>query len=137
MGQRLLGIDYGLARIGVAVCDELGISTRPIGFIPRESDEQAAALVARLARQERAAGIVIGKPLHAHGDEGENVRWVRAFAAKLAAACDLPQFEADERHSSQEAEAALRAEGKWPATPGQVDAKAAAIILRRYLDGLG
>ncbi|TVR44546.1 MAG: Holliday junction resolvase RuvX [Planctomycetota bacterium] len=132
---RIVAVDYGRARIGVAVCDALGISTKPLGFIPRKSDEQAARTLAALLRQERAVHVVIGLPLHAHGDAGENVAWVRAFTACLARYCSLPITEVDERHSSQEAEAALRAEGRWPAKPGEVDAKAAAILLRRYLDG--
>ncbi|MFW5845189.1 MAG: Holliday junction resolvase RuvX [Planctomycetota bacterium] len=135
MPQRLLGIDYGQARIGIAVCDALGISTRPIGFIPRDSDAAAAALVARIAAQERVEGIVIGLPVHAvSGEAGGNVTWVRAFISVLAQHCPLPVYEEDERYSSAEAEAALRQEGRWPAEPGQIDAKAAAIILRRYLD---
>lgn len=131
---RLLGLDYGRARIGIAVCDALGISTRPIGFIPRTSDAQAAPLVAALARQEGVSGIVIGLPLHAHGAAGENVAWVRAFVAELRRHCALPIHETDERHSSQEAEEALRAAGDWPVAAGRIDAKAAAIILRRHLD---
>jgi len=132
---RLLGLDYGRVRIGVAVCDELGLTTTPIGFVPRTSDAAAAVVVAGLARREEATGIVIGLPLHAHGAAGGNVRWVRAFTAELAKHCALPVHEVDERYSSSEAEEALRAEGKWPALPGQVDARAAAIVLRRWLDG--
>lgn len=132
---RILALDYGRVRIGVAVCDPLGISTKAVGFIPRRSDDQAARTVSALARQERAQAIVIGLPLHAHGDAGANVAQVRAFVSKLQQHCPLTVHEVDERHSSQEAEEALRAEGRWPAAPGDVDAKAAAIILRRYLDG--
>jgi putative Holliday junction resolvase len=132
---RLLGVDYGRVRIGLAVCDELGIATRALGFVRRESDAQAALVVAEVARRERAEGVVIGLPLHAHGAEGANVRWVRAFVAELAKRIELPVHEVDERYSSGEAEEQLRAEGKWPAQPGDVDARCAAILLRRYLDG--
>ena len=133
--QRLLGVDYGRVRIGIATCDELGISTRPLGFVPRESDAKAAAIVAELARRERVTGVVIGLPLHANGDAGGNVRWVRDFLKELAKVCALPVHEVDERYSSSEAEEALKEEGKWPATKGQVDAKSAAILLRRWLNG--
>jgi putative Holliday junction resolvase len=133
--QRLLGVDYGRVRIGIATCDELGISTRPLGFVPRASDAQAAAIVAELARRERVTGVVIGLPLHANGDAGGNVRWVRDFLKELAKVCTLPVHEVDERYSSSEAEEALKEEGKWPATKGQVDAKSAAILLRRWLNG--
>ncbi len=132
---RLIGIDYGRVRIGLAVCDELGIATRALGHVRREDDAQAARLVAAVAKQERAEGLVIGLPLHAHGKEGGNVRWVRDFTAELAKHCQLPVHEVDERYSSQEAEEQLKAEGAWPADPGAVDARCAAILLRRWLDG--
>ena len=106
--QRLLGVDYGRVRIGIAVCDELGISITPIGFVPRSDDRSAAAVVAHLAAREEVVGLVIGLPLHAHGDAGANVRWVRAFTAHLAKVCALPIHEVDERYSSSEAEEALR-----------------------------
>lgn len=135
-GQRLMGIDYGRVRIGIAVCDELGITTRPLGFVPREkSDAKAAGIIAGLAKRERVEGLVIGLPLHANGEAGGNVRWVRDFLKELAKVCTLPVHEVDERYSSSEAEEALKEEGKWPAAAGQVDAKSAAILLRRWLDG--
>jgi putative Holliday junction resolvase len=114
--QRLMGLDYGRVRIGIATCDELGISTRPLGFVPRETDAKAAVIIASLAHREGAQALVIGLPLHANGDAGGNVRWVREFLKELAKVCALK-------------------EGKWPATKGQVDAKSAAILLRRWLDG--
>jgi putative Holliday junction resolvase len=133
---KLLAIDYGRVRVGLATCDELGIATRPLGFIRRESDAQAAKMVAQLAKQEQAAELVIGLPLHANGDAGGNVRWVRDFLKELAKVCPLPVHEVDERYSSSEAEEALRTEGRWPpSNPGLIDAKSAAILLRRYLDG--
>ena len=133
--QRLLGVDYGRVRIGIAVCDELGISITPIGFVPRSDDRSAAAIVAQLAAREQVAGIVIGLPLHAHGAAGANVRWVRTFVGELRKVCRLPVHEVDERYSSSEAEEALRAEGRWPAAKGVVDARSAGILLRRWLDG--
>lgn len=132
---RLLAIDYGRVRLGMAVCDELGLVATPLGFIPRQDDTQAARTVAALARREQVAGLVIGLPLHSHGAEGGNVRWVRAFIAELAKHCPLPVHEVDERYSSAEAEEILRAKGKWPAKAGDVDAEAAAILLRRFLAG--
>jgi putative Holliday junction resolvase len=130
-----MAIDYGRVRIGVATCDELGIVTTPVGFVARESDKQAARIVAEMAKREKVAGIVIGLPLHASGEAGGNVRWVKEFVKELSQVCVLPVHEVDERYSSGEAEESLRAKGKWPAAPGAVDAEAAAILLRRYLDG--
>ncbi len=132
---RLLGVDYGRVRIGLAVSDELGIATRALGHVRRENDAQAAQVVAAVALREQVTGVVIGLPLHASGKAGGNVRWVRDFLAELAKHLQLPVFEVDERYSSQEAEEQLRAEGTWPAPAGAVDARCAAILLRRHLDG--
>ncbi len=135
MKPRLLGIDYGRARIGLAVSDALGIGATPLGFVKRESDAQAATVIAALAAKERVGGLVLGLPLNADGSQGGNVRWVRAFQAELAKCTTLPITLVDERYSSGEAEAALRAAGKWPCDPGWLDAQAAAIVLRRHLAG--
>jgi len=134
-GRRLLGVDFGRRRIGVASCDATGAAVTPLGHVPRESDDAAARTIARLATEERAEGIVVGLPLHASGAAGANVRYLRRFLRALRDHCELPIHEVDERHSSSQAEHLLRREGRWPAEPGEVDAKAAAVILRRYLDG--
>ncbi len=135
-GRRLLGVDYGRVRIGVAVADALGIAPRPLGFIPRESDAAAALVVAGLAREQSAEAIVIGLPVNADGTSGANVRWVRDFTAALRKVCTLPVEEVDERYSSAEAEEALRELGRWPPKHrGQIDAMAAALLLRRYCAG--
>ncbi|MBN8525953.1 MAG: Holliday junction resolvase RuvX [Planctomycetes bacterium] len=132
---RLLGIDYGKARIGIAVSDALGINAAPLGFIRRESDQQAAQVIAALAAREKAVGIVIGMPINADGSYGGNARWVQQFRAALAKLTPLPITLVDERYSSSEAEEELRLAGKWPCEPGKLDAQAAAIVLRRHLDG--
>ena len=132
---KLLGVDYGRARLGLAISDALRISIKPIGHINRESDAQAAAVLAALAQQEHATAIVIGLPLHAHGDAGENVEWVRSFCTALKQQTALPIHEVDERYTSSEAEAFLRDQGQWPAAPGVIDARAACIILQRFVQG--
>lgn len=134
-GKSLLAIDFGKLRIGVARCDALGVSTEGLGFIPRADDVQAAKTLAALAAQTGAEGIVTGIPLHADGRKSATLVHLRRFLAELRKHCPLPIHEVDERHSSQEAEEALRAEGAWPPAPGALDSRAAQIILRRYLDG--
>ena len=117
----LLGIDYGKRRIGVAVTDGLTITANELGFVLRDSDAQAAQIIAALAREQAVVGIVIGLPVHAaSGDAGGNVRWVRAFLRELRPLLPgLSFYEVDERWSSQEAEQQLRDEGSWPAPPGK------------------
>jgi putative Holliday junction resolvase len=132
---RLLGVDYGRVRIGIAVSDALGLGAKPLGFVKRQSDVQAAGLVAALAAKERVGGIVIGLPINADGSHGGNARWVQQFQAQLAKQTQLPITLVDERYSSSEAEEELRQAGKWPCEPGWLDAQAAAIVLRRHLAG--
>jgi len=136
LGKRWMAVDYGRVRVGLATCDSLGIATTPLGHIRRESDAQAAQVVAAMAAKERVDGLVIGLPLHAGGAAGANVQWVKAFVRELAKHTALPVEMVDERYSSSEAEEALRERGQWPpANKGMVDAMAAAILLRRFLSG--
>ncbi len=134
-GKKLLAVDYGKVRIGLATGDPLGISLTLIGFIRRESDAQAALVLAQVAKQHGCEGVLLGLPLHANGDRGANVKWVTAFRDELAKVCSLPVDEVDERYSSSEADDLLRERGEWPPKPGRSDAAAAAILLRRYQAG--
>jgi putative holliday junction resolvase len=135
LAGRLLGVDYGRVRVGVAVSDGLGIVATELGHIPRHDDDQVARTIAALAVQERAAGIVVGLPLNADGSRGSAVRHVKAFVAALRRASRLPVEYSDERYSTSQAEAELRRLDRWPAPVGAVDARAAAVLLRRYLGG--
>ena len=132
---RLLGIDYGRVRIGLAVSDALGLNATPLGFVRRENDKQAVQVVVAMAAREKAGGLVVGMPINADGSYGANARWVQQFRALLAKATPLPITLVDERYSSGEAEEELRLLGKWPCDPGWLDAQAAAIVLRRHLSG--
>jgi len=132
---RLLGVDYGRVRVGLAVSDALGLGAKPLGFVRRQSDAQAAGVVAALAVKEQVGGIIIGLPINADGSHGGNARWVEQFRTALAKRTQLPITLVDERYSSSEAEDELRQAGKWPCDPGWLDAQAAAIVLRRHLAG--
>ncbi len=134
-GKKLLAVDYGRVRIGLATGDPMGISLTLIGFVRRENDAQAAQVVAQVAVQHGCEGVLLGLPLHVNGDRGANVAWVAAFRAELAKHCALPVDEVDERYSSIEAEELLRERGEWPPKFGRVDAASAAILLRRYQSG--
>ncbi len=129
----LLGIDYGHRRIGVAISDGEGISTTPLGFIAREDDRQAAEVVLALAAQHQVTAIIIGKPLNANGSLSKAATLAKQFASRLRRVGPVPVYSVDERYSSEEAADILRQSGQQ-AAPGQLDAQAAAIILRRYLD---
>ncbi|MBI4881042.1 MAG: Holliday junction resolvase RuvX [Planctomycetes bacterium] len=134
--ERILAIDYGRRRIGLAACDPLGITAQPIGA-HEGTPEEALAAILRLCAERQVERIVVGLPLNMDGSEGEMAREVRGFAAKLAQATRLPVDFSDERLTSWEAEGRLREMGrrrKRKGDKGRVDAMAAAQILRDYLD---
>lgn len=124
--MRYLGVDWGRARIGVAVSDETGLVVRPLATVTAPSRAGAAAEVARLAAAEGAAAVVVGLPLHMDGVEGESARAARAFSEVLKTACPLPVSLWDERLSSQKADQL--------APHVDRDQAAACVMLQSYLD---
>ena len=132
---RLLALDLGQARIGVAVCDEAGLLASPLTTLTRQPTRAADfAAIADLARRERAAGILVGLPAAdagAPGPEGEGTqaRWTRRYAGRLAGALDLPLAFWDETLTSVDAAELLRESGGRTG----VDAAAAALILADFL----
>ena len=97
---RIIGVDWGARRVGVAVSDETRdlVFTRPVIQTPRGTD--AAPEIATIARDVRAVGIVIGLPMHADGTESETSACVREFAARVAQNIDLPICLIDESFTS-------------------------------------
>jgi putative Holliday junction resolvase len=132
---RLLGLDVGNARIGLAVSDELGLTVTPLRVVKRVPTARALDAIALAAGAEQAAGVVVGLPLHAAGGESEQTRLVLAFVAKLRERLEVPVVTWDERYSTVEAERILRTRGvrrdRWRE---QIDAIAAQVILQDYLD---
>ena len=132
---RLLGVDYGERRTGIAISD----GTRTIAF-PRETlecprIEQAAAAVARIAIAERVAGIVVGWPLNMDGSEGPRTERTRQFMDEVSKRTSIPMERCDERLSTRIAEDALIEAGTRREKRRQVvDKLAAQVILQGYLD---
>ncbi|MCU0509421.1 MAG: Holliday junction resolvase RuvX [Anaerolineae bacterium] len=123
---RLLGLDLGQARIGVAVCDEAGMLASPLTVLRRQPTRAADfAAIRELVRAERAVGALVGMP----GSEGEQARWTRRYAGRLAGALDVPVAFWDETLTSVDAAELLRESGGRTG----VDAVAAALILNDYL----
>jgi len=132
--MRLAALDVGDARIGLAVCDELGLTVRGVGVVHRVGGRRdLEAIAARLAAYEPAR-LVVGLPLNMDGTEGRQAARVRAFAERLGAHLGLPVELWDERLTTVEAERTLRA-AKLSRTRRRalVDQEAAAIILESYL----
>ncbi len=132
---RILGVDYGERRTGVAISD----AGRTIAF-PREilecpRLEQAAAAVARLAAAEQVAEIVVGYPLNMDGSRGPRAARTDQFLAELAKRTAVPLRKWDERLSTKIAEAVLIEAGTRRGKRRQVvDKLAAQVILQGYLD---
>lgn len=131
--QRVLGLDVGERRIGVAVSDELGIIASPVGVVERGRREQAELrdLIARYG----VARLVVGLPRGLSGREGPQAAETRAYADALAAELGLPLEYWDERLTTTIAERSLIESGASRSDrKAQVDAVAAAVMLQGYLD---
>lgn len=135
--MRIMGIDYGDARTGLAVSDAMNIL---VGEAWTVSQWDANALVDEIIKQAAARGVerfVLGLPKNMDGTEGARAEKCREFAALLAGKTDIPIVMWDERRSSVEAHAILRANGKKEKKHRKtVDAVAASLILEGYLGTL-
>ena len=136
--KRVLAVDYGTKRIGLAVSDPLGITAQPLKVLENRGKRQDVAAIVTLLSELPIATIVVGLPLRLDGSEGGIEKRVRKFAHLLELESGLPVVLQDERFSSSEAEDAL-AEGGVPGSERKkvVDRMAAQIILQRYLDSKG
>jgi len=134
MTGRLLGIDYGTKRIGLAISDGLGIGARELEILLCESLEADFDRIAEVAQRESAVGIVVGIPYSPNAPAGikTQAQLVRAWGKQLAAALQLPMAEVSEYLSSEEARQMARVRKRDPHAP--LDDLAARIILQAYLD---
>lgn len=138
--MRLLSLDVGDRRVGVAVSDASGLIASPLAVIRRTSKAQDFAKIARLVQEQGAEGLVVGHPLNRDGSAGPQAQRVERYAAALAEALsaqelDLPIVLWDEYMSTQRAQEALIAAGrKARDRRARIDAAAAAVILQDYLD---
>jgi putative holliday junction resolvase len=133
--RRILGIDLGRARIGVAVSDELGMLAHPVETIPANTD--VARRIAELVREKNAERVIIGLPRHMNGSAGIGATEAMAFAKKLQTLVPCEVVTWDERLTTTAANRALRESGrKVRDSRGVVDQVAAQMILQGYLDSL-
>lgn len=132
-GRRLLGLDVGDKRIGIAVSDETALIATPLRVVKRGSGDRAE--IDRLAREWNAERLIVGLPTGLSGREGPQAASVRVYADALAAALDLPLVYWDERLTTAIAERALIEAGHRRAQRKErIDAVAAAVILQSFLD---
>lgn len=136
--MRLIALDYGERRIGVAASDPLGVTAQPVTVIERESLEADLAAIQALVKRQGAERIVLGLPLNMDGTAGPQARRVRRFAARLKRALCLEVVLWDERLTTVEADTVGRELACAPPGRGRrrarLDAVAAAVILQDYLN---
>ena len=132
---RLLGIDYGSVRIGVAVSDSSRIIAFPLEIRERTDVEQDAAYFRMLVEREEIGGLVVGLPLHTTGREGTKAAEAREFGDWLKGLTGLPVIYADERFTTAFAESALWSAGlTHKKRKARRDAVAAQMMLQAFLD---
>ncbi len=124
--MKVLALDYGSARTGVAVSDPTGTLARPLGVVERASTENGLAELARLAREEDAECIVVGLPLTLRGTRGEQAAETERFVEALRGTVDVPVELFDERFTTAIA-------AKSGDTRTSEDSRAAAVLLEDWL----
>jgi putative holliday junction resolvase len=122
---KVLALDYGSARTGVAVSDPTGTVARPLDVVERAGTDDGLARVAELVRAEGAERVVVGLPLTMRGERGEQARETEQFVESLRAALDVPVESFDERFTTDLA-------ARTPSATSE-DARAAAHLLTTYL----
>lgn len=133
--MKLLAVDLGLARTGVAVCDREERLASPVGTIEERNPERLAEKLAAVAREQGAARIVLGHPKNMDGSRGESARRAEAFAVLLEETAELPVVLWDERMTTMSAIGYLNETNTRGKKRKQVvDTVSAVIILQDYID---
>ncbi len=134
---RIIALDPGTKRVGVAVCDELRVTTRPLDVITRTSWKKLLLKVKNIIDEFDAKALVIGLPLESDGTESEMSMYAREWARKFALSLEVPIFLQDERVTSYDAKSRLWERGvDLSETRNRVDSEAASIILSDFLSRL-
>jgi putative holliday junction resolvase len=132
---RLLGIDYGTVRIGLAITDPDRILASPLATYTRKSEAEDAAYIAKVVADSQVVALVVGLPIHSDGSESDKSREARTFGAWLNNATKLPVIFWDERFTTARAEQALLGAKLNPRERKERrDRVAAQMILQAYLE---
>lgn len=133
---RVLAIDFGKARVGVAISDELGLYAHARPALDGKNRRALLEAITAMVRSEGVSRLLIGLPLELGGDRGPSARRALDFAQQVADATGIEVEMCDERLSTVQAAQELRASGvAGRKQKGLVDGVAAAVILQSWLDG--
>lgn len=139
--MRIMALDVGDKRVGIALSDPTGMLATPFGALARGESDVVEIL--RLAEREGVGEIVVGMPYTLAGERGAQASKTAAFVRELRGKADIPIATADERLSTAQATRLLRESPttgrrrRSPNARARVDASAAAVILQGHLDGRG
>jgi len=133
--ERILAIDFGEVRIGLAISDPMGITAQPLNTLKRKGKKQDVAYIADIVSQNSASLVIIGLPLKKDGSEGTIFKSVQKFTRSLEVAISpIPVEYADERFTTVQAEALLiEADVSRAKRKEKIDTMAAQLILQGYL----
>jgi putative holliday junction resolvase len=135
---RVLGLDVGDRRIGVALSDPTGVIASPLTTIYRSNEKRDQQTIADLVAEHDVERVVVGMPWTLRGEVGPQAQKVIRFGERLEAMLSVPVAYWDERHSTSDAERIIGSRGRRRGRSGasRVDEVAAAVILQAYLDSL-
>ena len=135
--MRILAIDHGTKRMGIAISDELGMIAQPLEFIPAEPFAEFLKRLKEILSAKEVELILVGMPRNMNGSYGPAASKVQEFVAALKEAVTVPIQTVDERLTSVQAHRLLtEAEVSGRQRKGKVDKSAAAVLLQSYLDGM-
>jgi putative Holliday junction resolvase len=132
---RILALDLGKKRIGLAISDPLGITAQGLETLERQGRREDIEALRRLAQERGVTSFLLGDPLHMSGDQSRQGDYTREFAAELERKTGLPIIFRDERWTSREAERTIRGMGVGnQSRKATIDRLSAVILLQSYLD---
>jgi len=131
---RIMALDVGDRRIGVAMSDPTGLIASPFTTIIREAERKDQERIAVLVREQEVDKVVVGLPKTLRGEVGPQAQRVLRFGDHLSHVVGVPIVYWDERHSTVDAERILGKRARGRAARGRLDEVAAAVILQTYLD---
>jgi putative Holliday junction resolvase len=135
MQYRLLAVDYGEKRIGLALSDPMRIFAKPLQTIPNTSLNEIISKLKQIISEKQVGKLIVGIPWSLDGTETAKTSETREFLSQLSAGLDIPVIGWDERYTTDDANELLKQMGlDWKKARTVIDAMAACLILKRFME---